>query len=114
MALWIWKKLKPKLPLLTEEAEERFPKDVALPEKHVPYRLMMRAQEHHHQADERQPDAILVNPFDITQTARALDQALSMSGPERAERASPLRAAAGSLPPVQWFQAQLDALTSMS
>jgi trehalose 6-phosphate synthase len=57
-------------------------------------------------------DAILVNPFDVTQTADALHEALSMPREERAGRAERLRRAATSLPPAQWFQAQLDALSS--
>lgn len=55
-------------------------------------------------------DAICVNPFDVTATAAALDEALSMPVHERAERAERMAAAAVRLPPVQWFQAQLDAL----
>jgi trehalose 6-phosphate synthase len=55
-------------------------------------------------------DALQVNPFDVSVTADALDAALQMSGEERAERASRMRAAAIQLPPTEWFQAQLDAL----
>jgi trehalose 6-phosphate synthase len=62
-------------------------------------------------ADTLGADAILINPFDITQTAAALHQALSTPNRERAERAVRLRHAATSMPPVQWFQAQLDSLT---
>jgi trehalose 6-phosphate synthase len=56
-------------------------------------------------------DAILVNPFDITQSAAALHRALSMPAAERARRAVGLRRNATALPPTQWFQAQLDALS---
>ncbi|MEO8888192.1 MAG: trehalose-6-phosphate synthase, partial [Jatrophihabitantaceae bacterium] len=55
-------------------------------------------------------DALVVNPFDITATADALHAALTMPAAERAERAQRMRAAAVALPPVDWFQAQLDAL----
>jgi trehalose 6-phosphate synthase len=52
--------------------------------------------------------AYLVNPFDVSQTARALHDALNEPADEAAERAAHLRAAAVSLPPADWFQAQLD------
>jgi trehalose 6-phosphate synthase len=52
--------------------------------------------------------ARLINPFDITQTATALHEALSEPEPERAANAEHLRAAAVELAPVDWFQAQLD------
>ncbi|MGW6542042.1 alpha,alpha-trehalose-phosphate synthase (UDP-forming) [Streptomyces massasporeus] len=57
-------------------------------------------------------DAITVNPYDITGTATALHEALSMSPEERAERSKRLAAAATALPPAQWFVDQLDALRS--
>ena len=55
-------------------------------------------------------DAILVNPFDVSATATALDQALTMEAGERVERAARMRRAAVNLPPTQWFDAQLAAL----
>ncbi|WP_329328224.1 trehalose-6-phosphate synthase [Streptomyces luteogriseus] len=55
-------------------------------------------------------DAITVNPYDVTGTAAALHEALSMSPEERAERAKRLAAAATALPPARWFVDQLDAL----
>ncbi len=55
-------------------------------------------------------DAITVNPYDVTGTAAALHEALSMHPEERAERAKRLAAAATALPPAQWFLDQLDAL----
>ncbi|MFJ4282749.1 trehalose-6-phosphate synthase [Streptomyces massasporeus] len=55
-------------------------------------------------------DAITVNPYDITGTASALHEALSMGPEERAERSKRLAAAATALPPAQWFVDQLDAL----
>ena len=55
-------------------------------------------------------DAITVNPYDVTGTAAALHEALSMSPEERTERAKRLAAAATALPPARWFVDQLDAL----
>ena len=55
-------------------------------------------------------DAILVNPFDVTQTAEALHQALAMPEAERERRRAALAQAGAALPPTAWFQAQLDAL----
>lgn len=52
--------------------------------------------------------ARLVNPFDVSQTATALHEALSEPEPDRAANAAYLRAAAVELAPVEWFQAQLD------
>jgi trehalose 6-phosphate synthase len=61
-------------------------------------------------ADVLGDDALLVNPFDVRQTAEALHRALSMPAAERADRAGRLRPAAVRLPPAEWFQAQLDEL----
>ncbi|MFI8070335.1 trehalose-6-phosphate synthase [Streptomyces sp. NPDC086033] len=55
-------------------------------------------------------DAIVVNPYDVEQTAEALHEALTMPSHERAERAKRLAAAATALPPAQWFLEQLNAL----
>jgi trehalose 6-phosphate synthase len=52
----------------------------------------------------------MVNPYDVTQTAHALHEALSMPADERRARADRLAAAATALPPADWFTAQLDAL----
>ncbi|MFE9647387.1 trehalose-6-phosphate synthase [Streptomyces sp. NPDC006365] len=59
-------------------------------------------------------DAIVVNPYDVSDTARALHEALSMPLDERAERTKRLAAAATALPPAQWFLDQLDALRAAS
>ena len=61
-------------------------------------------------ADEYGEDALLVNPYDVTETAEALHAALSMPAGERQERAKRLQAAATALPPAAWFRQQLDAL----
>ncbi|HCA88410.1 MAG TPA: trehalose-6-phosphate synthase [Streptomyces sp.] len=55
--------------------------------------------------------AIVVNPYDVTGTADALHEALSMEPGDRAERTKRLAAAATALPPQQWFLDQLDALS---
>lgn len=55
-------------------------------------------------------DAVTVNPYDVSGTARALDTALGMGTAERAERTKRLAAAASSLPPQRWFLDQLNAL----
>jgi trehalose 6-phosphate synthase len=55
-------------------------------------------------------DALGVNPYDITATAAALHEALTMPPAERAERTKRLTAAATALPPAQWFLDQLNAL----
>ena len=54
--------------------------------------------------------ALLVNPFDVSQTAQALHDALAMDPGERARRSAALAAAAGAMPPARWFADQLDAL----
>lgn len=51
-----------------------------------------------------------VNPYDITDTARALHEALLLPDTERAERSKRLAAAATALPPTRWFLDQLHAL----
>ncbi|MFL6053404.1 MAG: trehalose-6-phosphate synthase [Actinoallomurus sp.] len=61
-------------------------------------------------AAELAEDALMINPFDVSQTAEALNQALLMPRDERAERCARLTAAATALPPQRWFAAQLDAL----
>ncbi|MEU0205086.1 trehalose-6-phosphate synthase [Streptomyces canus] len=58
-------------------------------------------------------DAIVVNPYDVEQTAAALHEALTMPADERAERAKRLAAAATALPPAQWFLDQLNALKAV-
>ncbi|AEH11681.1 MULTISPECIES: alpha,alpha-trehalose-phosphate synthase (UDP-forming) [Frankiaceae] len=55
-------------------------------------------------------DALVVNPFDVSATARALHTALLMAADERRDRCARLAAVAGRLPPRKWFRDQLDAL----
>ncbi len=61
-------------------------------------------------AAELGPDALLVNPFDVTQTAEALHAALLMPDTERHRRRDALAEASAALPPTAWLRAQLDAL----
>jgi len=61
-------------------------------------------------ADELGPDALVVNPYDVTQTATAIHAALSMPAGERAARSQRLARAATALPPAMWFEEQLTAL----
>jgi trehalose 6-phosphate synthase len=61
-------------------------------------------------ADELGEDAIMINPFDVSATAAALHEALTMSHDERMRRCRSLAAAAGAVPPSAWFASQLSAL----
>ena len=61
-------------------------------------------------ADEFGEDALLVNPFDVSGTADALDRALSMADDDRAERTRRLAEVSVRLPPSQWLADQVDAL----
>ncbi|MFG2006770.1 trehalose-6-phosphate synthase [Spirillospora sp. NPDC048911] len=61
-------------------------------------------------ASELAEHALVVNPYDVSQTAETLHQALLMPQDERAERCARLAAAATALPPQQWFADQLTAL----
>jgi trehalose 6-phosphate synthase len=56
-------------------------------------------------------DALLVNPFDVSETAEAMHAALSMDHAERAARSERLAAAATALPPQKWFTDQLTELS---
>jgi trehalose 6-phosphate synthase len=66
----------------------------------------------HRAADALGRDALLVNPFDVSETANALHEALTMPDAERVARCRRLRKAAVALPPGPWFQAQLDAVNA--
>jgi trehalose 6-phosphate synthase len=55
-------------------------------------------------------DALLVNPYDVSRTADAMHQALTMPEDERRKRCAALAAAAVSRSPGQWLAEQLDAL----
>ncbi|MCT9935283.1 trehalose-6-phosphate synthase [Planotetraspora sp. A-T 1434] len=55
-------------------------------------------------------DSLIVNPYDVSGTAAALHEALTMPEEERIERCARLRRAATALPPQRWFEDQLAAL----
>ncbi|HEV2451211.1 MAG TPA: trehalose-6-phosphate synthase [Streptosporangiaceae bacterium] len=55
-------------------------------------------------------DALVVNPYDVSATARAMYQALVMPQPERERRCAALARTAGARPPGQWLADQLNAL----
>ena len=55
-------------------------------------------------------DALLVNPFDVSETAAALHQALAMPDAERRRRSDALAATAAARPPARWLADQLAAL----
>jgi len=57
--------------------------------------------------------ALMVNPFDISDTAAALHQALLMADSERSRRCRSLAAAAGAVPPTVWFADQVAALDAL-
>jgi trehalose 6-phosphate synthase len=54
--------------------------------------------------------ALLVNPYDVSETAQALHQALSMDDTERGRRTASLARAAAAHPPARWFAGQVAAL----
>ena len=57
-------------------------------------------------------DALLVNPYDITETAQALHEALAMPDTERRRRSAALAAVAAADPPARWLGGQLASLGS--
>jgi len=61
-------------------------------------------------ADELSVGALLVDPFDITATAEALQTSLTMPAAQRSARHRALVEIAQALPPQAWLQQQLDAL----
>jgi trehalose 6-phosphate synthase len=56
--------------------------------------------------------ALLVNPYDISETAEALHQALAMPDAERQRRSAALAAIAAADPPARWLGGQLASLGS--
>jgi len=55
-------------------------------------------------------DALLVNPYDVTETAEALHRALTMPDAERRRRSAALAATAAADPPARWLGGQLASL----
>ncbi|MGH8981544.1 MAG: trehalose-6-phosphate synthase, partial [Acidimicrobiales bacterium] len=64
--------------------------------------------------DELGGAAVVINPFDITETADALDHALSMDGAERTRRADALRRAVRAGTAAAWLDRQLEVAASLS
>ncbi|HEY0716580.1 MAG TPA: trehalose-6-phosphate synthase [Streptosporangiaceae bacterium] len=56
------------------------------------------------------PDALLVNPYDLSATADAMHQALTMPAGERRRRCAAMAVSAAGQAPRVWLNAQLDAL----
>jgi trehalose 6-phosphate synthase len=54
--------------------------------------------------------ALLVNPYDVSATAQALHEALTMNSAERKRRGDLLAEASAACPPEQWLASQLGAL----
>jgi len=63
--------------------------------------------------DELADAAIGINPFDITETAHAMERALSMDDAERARRADALRQAVRATPAASWLARQLEVAASL-
>ena len=61
-------------------------------------------------ADSLAADSLMVNPYDVSQTAEAIHTALSMPAEERKSRCKRLAAAATALTPAAWFNQQVAAL----
>ena len=61
-------------------------------------------------AAELSGSALVVNPYDVTQTAAAIDAGLRMDPAERRTRTDRIAELATALPPQAWFAAQLDML----
>jgi len=55
-------------------------------------------------------DALVVNPYDVTATAQAMYEGLTMPQTERDRRCAALGKAGAALPPAQWLASQLSAL----
>jgi trehalose 6-phosphate synthase len=55
-------------------------------------------------------DALLVNPYDVTETAEALHRALTMPDAERQRRSDALATTAAADPPARWLGGQLASL----
>ncbi len=55
-------------------------------------------------------EALLVNPYDVSATATALHEALSMPAAERRRRSAAIASAASGAAPAKWLVAQLEGL----
>jgi trehalose 6-phosphate synthase len=61
-------------------------------------------------ADELSGDALVVNPYDVSQTAAAMWDGLTMDPAERQARCAGLARTSAALPPSRWFASQLHQL----
>jgi trehalose 6-phosphate synthase len=61
-------------------------------------------------ADDLGADSLLINPYDVSQTADAMHKALVMDRVERAKRCGRLAAASMAFPPSRWLADQLASL----
>jgi trehalose-6-phosphate synthase len=59
-------------------------------------------------AEEFGSAALLVDPFDVSDTTGALDRALAMPAGERQQRAAEVRAAVDTRPVIRWLERQLE------
>jgi trehalose 6-phosphate synthase len=59
-------------------------------------------------------EALLVNPYDVSETAEALHEALRMPPAERQRRCAVITAAASAAAPQHWLAAQLDSLQRLT
>jgi trehalose 6-phosphate synthase len=64
-------------------------------------------------AAELAPAALMVNPFDVEETAAAITAAVGIPPQERRERAARLRGLAAGRSPARWLRAQLKDLSSV-
>ena len=64
-------------------------------------------------ADELGADALVINPYDVSQTADAMHAALLMPAAERRARCDRLAGAATALPPAAWLAEQLAVLAAV-
>jgi len=53
---------------------------------------------------------LLINPYDISETAAALHQALAMPDAERQRRSAALAATAAATSPARWLEDQIASL----
>jgi trehalose 6-phosphate synthase len=54
--------------------------------------------------------ALIVNPYDVTATAQALHEGLSMTATERRRRSAEISALAAARAPRQWLAEQVESL----
>jgi trehalose 6-phosphate synthase len=59
-------------------------------------------------------EALLVNPYDVSETAQALHEALCMPAAERQRRCAVITATASAAAPQHWLAAQLDSLERLT